>query len=96
MNGYPLEVSKKLLRNLVVNLKPTDMFNVIVFAGASGWLSESSLPANEANINKAVSFLDSQNGGGGTELLPALQKALSFPRNRKSLSRSFVVVPTDM
>jgi Ca-activated chloride channel family protein len=92
MNGYPLEVSKKLLRNLVVNLKPTDMFNVIVFAGASGWLSESSLPANETNINKAVSFLDSQNGGGGTELLPALQKALSFPRQSESLSRSFVIV----
>jgi len=92
MRGFPLNVSKTLLRNLVVNLKPTDMFNVLVFSGSSGWLSDQSVPANSTNIDRAVGFIDNQQGGGGTELLPALQKALSFPRQSASLSRSFVLV----
>ncbi len=91
MAGFPLNVSKTLLRNLVVNLKPTDMFNVLVFAGSSGWLSDNSLPAREENINRAISFIDNQQGGGGTELLSALQKAMSFPRQSESLSRSFII-----
>ncbi|NJK85184.1 MAG: hypothetical protein HC906_03700 [Bacteroidales bacterium] len=80
------------MRNLVVNLRPTDMFNILVFSGSSGWLSEESVPATIENVDKAVKFLESQRGGGGTEILPALQKALSFPRKSESLSRSFIVV----
>ena len=92
MCGFPLTVSKKLLRNLVVNLRSEDMFNVLVFAGSSGWLSEESLPANSVNVEKAIQFFDSHQGGGGTELLPALEKALSFPRKSDNLSRSFVII----
>jgi Ca-activated chloride channel family protein len=92
MRGFPLNVTKKLLRNLVVNLRPDDKFNILVFSGASGWLSDNSLNANEANIDKAIHFIDNQYGGGGTRLLPALTKALNFPRHDEALSRSFIVV----
>lgn len=92
MRGFPISVTKKLLRNLVVNLRPTDKFNILVFAGASGWMSEESLFANEPNIEKGINFLDNQQGSGNTLLLPAMQKALSFPRTDESLSRSFIVV----
>lgn len=92
MRGFPIEVTKKLLRNLIVNLRPTDRFNVMVFAGTPGWMSDISVPANAGNIGKAVEFIDNQNGGGSTELLPAMQKALEFPRQDESVSRSFVIV----
>lgn len=92
MMGFPMSVTKKLLRNLVVNLKTTDMFNIIVFSGSSGWMSDESVPATLENVDKAIQFIDRQKGGGGTEILPALQKALSFPRKSESLSRSFVIV----
>lgn len=92
MRGFPLTVTKTLLRNLVVNLKPSDMFNIMVFSGSSGWLSDSSVPAIVENIEKAMYFIDNQRGGGSTELLPALKKALGFPRSTESLSRSFVVI----
>ncbi len=92
MGGFPLSVSKKLMRNLVVNLRPEDKFNVMVFAGTSGWMSDLSVPASTENIERAVSFIDGQHGGGGTNLLSALQKALSFPRQDESVSRSFVIV----
>jgi Ca-activated chloride channel homolog len=92
MRGFPIEVTKKLLRNLIINLRPTDMFNVMVFAGTSGWMSDISVPANTSNVEKAVKFIDNQNGGGSTELLPAMRKALEFPRQDESVSRSFVIV----
>jgi Ca-activated chloride channel family protein len=92
MKGYPMDISKKIMRNLVSNLRPEDRFNVLVFAGTSGWMSDESIPANAENIEKAVHFIDNQNGGGGTEILHALKKALSFPRKFEEMSRSFVVV----
>lgn len=92
MRGYPLEVSKKLLRNLVTNLRPSDRFNVLLFAGTSGWLNEESVYANAVNINRAIRLIDNQSGGGGTNLLPALRIAFSMPRHEEALSRSFVVV----
>lgn len=92
MRGYPMDISKKIMRNLVTNLRPEDRFNVMVFAGSSGWMTEESLPANAENINKAVNFIDNQRGGGGTNILSALKKALTFPRSDEALSRSFVII----
>ena len=92
MSGYPMDVSKKIMRNLVTNLRPVDRFNVLVFAGTSGWMSDISLPATKENIEKAVYFIDHQRGSGGTNLLRALKKALSFPRQYEELSRTFVIV----
>jgi Ca-activated chloride channel homolog len=92
MHGFPIDISKKLLRNLIVNLKPDDKFNVLLFSGYSATLSPASLDATEENFNRAVSFIDAQNGGGGTELLPAMQVAYSLPRPDPDLSRSFVII----
>ena len=92
MQGYPIDISKKLMRNIVVNLRPTDLFNILFFAGSSGWLSETSLNATQQNVDKAMALIEKQQGGGGTELLSALQKAYALPRTSESLSRSFVIM----
>lgn len=92
MNGFPLDVSKKLLADLIGSLRPDDRFNVILFAGTSNILSNNSLPANAENVQQARQFIDRQEGSGGTELLPALERALKLPRNAEALSRSIVVV----
>ena len=92
MRGFPLNVSKKLLRNLIVNLRPTDRFNVLLFAGTSGMLAEESMAATKENIQSAMNVIDNQSGGGGTRLLPALKKGMNFPRCEDNLSRSFIVV----
>ncbi len=91
MRGFPLNTSKKLLRDLIVNLKPTDKFNVLLFAGTSGALADESLLASTENINMALNVIDNQRGGGGTRLLPAMQKALDLPR-AEGISRSMVIV----
>ena len=92
MNGYPLDVSKKLLRNLLVNLKETDRFNILLFAASSSVLSSTPLVCSEENIQKGLNFLSSAQGGGGTELLNALQTAYSLPRTNPTSARSMVVI----
>jgi len=93
MHGFPLDISKKLLRDLIGNLRPTDKFNVLLFSGGSSLMSEHSLPATSENIAHAVNLIDRQRGGGGTELLPALKRALSLTRS-EGISRS-VIIATD-
>ena len=91
MHGFPLDVSKKLVKNLLGNLRPTDRFNVLLFAGGSRLMADASLPATPENIERAIRILDEERGGGGTELLPALQRALALPKVEGS-ARSVVVV----
>lgn len=92
MHGFPLDVSKKLMRNLMTNLRPSDKFNVMLFASTSAVLAQQSLNANQQNIERAINFLDEQGGSGGTNLLSALSRALQLPRADEGVSRSFVVI----
>jgi Ca-activated chloride channel family protein len=91
MNGFPLNTSKKLLKDLIGNLKESDTFNVILFAGGSRVMASSSVPATTKNIRDAIRFIEKQRGGGGTELLAALRKGFSLPRD-ESFSRTIAVV----
>ncbi|EAY30858.1 VIT domain-containing protein [Microscilla marina] len=91
MHGFPLSVSKRLLKNLIGKLRPKDKFNVMLFESSNQMMSPESMEATQANIQKAFGVIDQQRGGGGTRLLPALKKALAF-KQTKDYSRSFVVV----
>jgi Ca-activated chloride channel family protein len=91
MHGFPLDISKTVLRNLFTNLRPKDYFNVLLFSGDNAVLSEKSLPATKENLEKAIKVIDEQRGGGGTEILPALQRSLALPK-AKGASRNYVIV----
>ena len=91
MDGFPLETSKRLLRDLIGQLRPSDLFNVVLFAGDASILSSNSLQANQGNISKAIGLIEQQRGSGGTELLAAMQQAMNIPR-QGSVSRSIVLI----
>lgn len=91
MNGYPLDTAKSLIRDLVSNLRETDLFNVILFSGDSFQMSPRSLPATQDNVQKAIDIIEQQHGGGWTELAPALEDALAIPEEENT-SRSIVVI----
>lgn len=93
MHGFPLEISKKLLRDLIGGLRPTDRFNVLLFAGGSSLMAKQSLTATGENLTRALDVIDRQQGGGGTELLPAMKRALALPKT-PGFSRT-VVIATD-
>lgn len=91
MSGFPLDTAKRLLHELVGNLKPTDTFNVLCFSGGTGLLSETPLPANEENLEAATRFIDEQSAGGATELGAAMQRAIALPGG-EDRSRSLLLV----
>jgi Ca-activated chloride channel homolog len=93
MIGYPLDLSKKLINGLIGKMKPEEKFNILLFSGGSSVLSETSLSANQENLAKANELISKQKGGGGTELLPALKRALALPKE-EGFSRT-IVIATD-
>jgi len=89
--GFPIEVSKVLMRSMIQGLRPQDLFNVMVFEGTSAfWSPTGSQHATAEATQQALAFVGSQHGGGGTELGSALRKALGLPRV-PGISRTFVV-----
>ena len=91
MHGFPLETAKKLMSELLLSLREADSFNVLLFSGGNRVLAEEPVSATPENIAAALAMLGRQQGGGGTELLPALRRALDLPR-RAVVARSVVVV----
>ena len=91
MHGYPLDTAKALLAKLIGNLRPSDTFNVLLFSGDNSVLAPQSLPATQANIALAIRTIDRQSGGGSTELLPALRRALAMPKD-SDRSRTMIVI----
>lgn len=93
MHGFPLEISKKLVKDLLTGLRPTDLFNIMTFSGGSDLLSERSVAASADNIRLAIEMIQRPQGAGGTELLPAMRRAFSLPRTEK-FART-IVIATD-
>lgn len=91
MYGFPLDVSKNLIRNLVSSLRPTDRFNVMLFESSNSMLYEESVAATEDNIKKAISVIEKQKGSGGTRLYPAIVNAMDF-KETEGFSRTFIIV----
>lgn len=91
MHGYPLDTAKALLTKLIGNLRPSDTFNVLLFSGDNSVLAPQSLPATQANIALAIRTIDRQSGGGSTELLPALRRAMAIPKD-SDRSRTMIVI----
>lgn len=92
MHGFPLDTSKALLRELIGSLKPSDTFNVLLFAGSNRYLAPQSVPATRANIEQAIRTIEEQRGGGSTELIPALKRVYAEPKAAADISRTIILV----
>ena len=91
MYGFPLDTAKTLMRDLVNVLRPSDTFNIVVFANGSDLFSAQSVAATRPNLARALQFIGKESGSGGTRLLAALQTAVGLPR-QPGVSRSVVLV----
>lgn len=91
MHGFPLDAARTLMSSLLTRLRPSDTFNLMLFSGGNRMLAPHSIPASQENIAHALEVLANESGGGGTELLPALRRALASP-SPSDRSRTFVVL----
>jgi len=76
MSGFPIEKAKEAMKMSLEGLHPNDTFNLITFAGDTRILFEQPVPATQGNLERAQEFLESQRGGGGTEMMKAIKAAL--------------------
>ena len=76
MSGFPIEKAKEAMKLSLDGLYPEDTFNLVTFAGDTHVLFEDPVPATQANIEMAQAFLESREGGGGTEMMKAIKAAL--------------------
>jgi len=93
MHGFPLEISKVLIKKILNSLRDKDYFNILFFSGGSKVLFPHAFPATKRNKEKAIDMLTSMRGGGGTNMLSALKNALSLEK-KEGLSR-IIVIATD-
>ncbi|MCD9185544.1 MAG: marine proteobacterial sortase target protein [Pyrinomonadaceae bacterium] len=76
MEGFPLDKAKESMKMALNGLNPQDTFNLITFAGDTAVLFEKPVSATPENLKKAWVFMESRQGGGGTEMMKAIRTAL--------------------
>ena len=81
MYGYPMQQARAVMERALGNLRHRDTFQVIKFAGAPDQLAPRPLFATTANLRRGLAYIKRMQGGGGTEFLPALERALKAPKD---------------
>jgi len=76
MHGVSIEQARQALRRAIDGLRSNDRFNVIEFNSTTSALFTDSVPATAANIIVAQNFVRKLQANGGTEMRPALERAL--------------------
>lgn len=78
MYGFPLSISKKLLRQIVNSLRENDRFNIALFASGTKLMTSESIYATKENVNRAIQYIDKEVGSVGTEMRIAIERALEI------------------
>ncbi len=81
MSGQPLAQSKAAVRQALSTLTPRDTFQIIRFSSNASQLGNKPLLATAENVQRALSWLSSLNGSGGTEMIEGIKAALDFPHD---------------
>lgn len=92
MWGFPMEVSKSLMRNLLLGLNPSDKFNIVLFSSNAATFRPQSVSPTQESIQEAFDFIKSGNHWSGTEVLDALNTAYALPRPEEDISRTMVIL----
>ncbi len=76
MTGLPIEKSKEVMTRAIDAMRAEDTFNVITFAGYTQVLWDKPRPATKEHKAEALALVSSRQGGGGTEMMRAIDAAL--------------------
>jgi len=80
MQGFPIQKAKEVMTKAIAALRPQDTFNVITFAGDTHILWSDPQPATPDKLAEAQQFVTSREGRGGTEMMTAINAALTVNR----------------
>ena len=93
MHGVSIAQAKRALHLAVDGLQPNDLFNVIEFNSSTRALHRNSVEASPTNVTDAKRFVQRLDADGGTEMRPALARALRTPARETHLRQ--IVFITD-
>jgi len=77
MGGTSIIQAKAALKMALSRLRAIDTFNVIQFNSVTDVLFRQAQTASQININHALRYVDSLSATGGTEMYPAIARALA-------------------
>jgi Ca-activated chloride channel family protein len=77
MSGFPTETAKQAMRLCIEGLHKNDTFNLITFSGSVSFCFEKPVPNTDENRQKALQYLASLRGAGGTEMMKAINACLA-------------------
>jgi Ca-activated chloride channel family protein len=87
MGGQAIRQAREALALALGRLEPTAWFNVIAFASKPRSLFGQSVPATSGNLEEAMGFVAALDSGGGTEMLPALERAFEGDEGEAAVRR---------
>jgi marine proteobacterial sortase target protein len=93
MHGHSIEQAKAALQLALARLTEQDRFNIIQFNSTMDVLFPGAAPATQKNIATATQYVGRLAAQGGTEMLPALQRALDGKEQHSGLRQ--VIFLTD-
>lgn len=93
MDGEPIVQAKNALKGCLRTLNPQDNFRILLFDHRPEWLVHQPLPATQKAVWQADSLIDRIEAEGGTEIIAAIQEALSLPVDKER--RRYVIFLTD-
>ncbi len=93
MHGVSIEQAKKALELALDGLRPVDRFNVIQFNSTTHALFPGSVSASASNVTQARHYVSRLAANGGTEMRPALRRALATEAGSEFLKQ--VIFVTD-
>ena len=85
MNGHPIETSKATIKRALKKLQSDDTFQVIRFSNNASQLGPQPVPATDENIRRAIKYVASLNGTGGTMMIEGIKAALDFQHDPSRL-----------
>lgn len=77
MSGFPIEKAKEVMSRAIDAMRERDTFNIITFSGDTRILWDRPRPNTPENRAEAQRFLAARAGGGGTEMMKAIEAALA-------------------
>ncbi|MFN3651680.1 MAG: VIT and vWA domain-containing protein [Armatimonadota bacterium] len=78
-SGWPIAKAKETMRYLIRTMNPDDTFQLLGFSMEVEPCFEKPVPNTPENVAKALRFLEPLEGNGGTDVLNAVDYALTIP-----------------
>ena len=85
MSGLPIEAAKNVVRLALKAARPSDTLQILRFSDQASGLWSSPVPATSSNVRRALEYLDTLRGEGGTQMLSGIRAALEPPADPERL-----------